>query len=208
MAFNPIIIVIILAAIIGIVLFMVVVGRFNVKVVIFEKRANGFIIKHAKAGRIKNKQSGVYEYKIKIPKFPLGETKTTKPQKFENVYMDNKGKAVLFVYSDGKDIYTPLGLDFFTDMLKSKIKVLDEDMTQFQVHSYRDSDTRYKGQQDFWQKYSGVITLAVLAICIMLIFYSSQYLYAGVAEQNAQSLNILQSLQGVVSKTGTVVSGG
>lgn len=208
MAFNPMILVIVLAAIIGIVLVMIVAGRFNVKVVIFEKRANGFVIKYAKAGRIKNKQSGVYEYRIKIPKFPLGETKITKPQKFENIYMDAKGKATLFVYSDGKDIYTPLGIEFFTDMLKSKVKVLDEDMTQFQVHSYRDNESRYKGQVDFWQKYGGVITLAVLAICIMLIFYSSQYLYAGVAEQNAQSLSILERLQGTLQNSGTVVSGG
>jgi hypothetical protein len=198
MAFNPMLLVIVAAGIIGVLLVLIVSGRFNVKVVIFEKRANGFIVKYGKAGRIKNKQSGVFEYKLKLPKFPLGETKVTKPQKYENIYMDDGGKAVLFLYSDGKDIYTPLSAEFFADLTKSKIKTLDEDMTQFQVHSYRDTEGRYKGQADFWDKYGGVITIAVLAIAILIVFYSSRYLYFGIAEQNAQSLDILKSLQNVV----------
>ena len=195
-------------AIIGIALVVVVVAKYPIKVIIFEKRANGFTVKYGKAGRIKNKTSGVWEYKMNLPKFPLGEKKVTKPQEYENIYMDSKGKPILFVYSDGKDQYVPCGIETFEDMLQAKVKVLDEDLRQFQVYSYRDSETKYKGQQDFWQKYGGVITLAVLAISILLIFYSSRYLYFGIAEQNAQSASILQSLQNVVKPAGQVMTGG
>lgn len=184
--------------IIGIAGIVISKARYPINTIIFEKRANGFIIKKAKAGRSKNKASGVFEYVMKLPKFPMGERKRTKPQKFENIYMDVKGKPILFVYSDGKDQFVPLGMEFFGDMLESKIKVLDEDLCQFQVHSYRDADTRYKAKQDFWMKYGGVITIVVLAISILLIFYGSQYLYAGASNNYVESARILDRLTGAL----------
>jgi hypothetical protein len=208
MAFNMMILIVIAVAIIGVTLIVLLSGKYPIKVIIFEKRANGFIIKNGKAGRLKNKASGVWEYRMKLPKGFMSETKVTKPQKYENIYTDEKGKSYLFVYSDGKDQYVPCGIETFKGMLEARIKVLDEDLCQFQVHSYRDSDQRYKGTMDIWAKYGNVITLAVLAICIMLIFYSSQYLYAGVAEQNAQSANILSQLTQNLAKTGQVATGG
>ena len=206
---NLYLILFLMAMIIGVAVAIIVSGKYPIKVVIFEKRANGFIIKNAKAGRVKNPGSGIFEYKMKLPKFPFGgETKVTKPQKYENIYMDIKGKPILFCYSDGKDQYVPCGIEMFEEMLNCKIKVLDEDLCQFQVHSYRDSDQRYKGTQDLWAKYGNVITIAVLAISIMLIFYGSRYLYFGIAEQNAQSLSILTNLQGVIKPAGQVIAGG
>ena len=77
---NPILLYILMPAIIGISLVVVLASRYPIKVVIFEKRANGFTVKYGKAGRIKNKGSGVWEYKMNLPKFPLGEKKTTKPK--------------------------------------------------------------------------------------------------------------------------------
>ena len=208
MALNIMILVVVVVAIIGIALVAIMGGRYPIKVIIFEKRANGFIIKNGKAGRLKNKASGVWEYRMKLPKGFMSETKVTKPQKYENIYTDEKGKSYLFVYSDGKDQYVPCGIETFKEMLGARIKVLDEDLCQFQVHSYRDSDQRYKGTMDIWAKYGNVITLAVLAISIMLIFYSSQYLYAGVAEQNAQSANILAQLSQNLGNVGQVATGG
>jgi hypothetical protein len=207
MAINMMILVVIAISIIGVSIIAIVGGKYPIKVIVFEKRANGFIIKNAKAGRIKNKNSGIFEYKMKLSNGILGETKVTKPQKYENLYMDVKGKPILFCYSDGKDIFVPCGIETFKEMLSCKIKVLDEDMTAFQVHSYRDSDTRYKGKIDFWDKYGGVITIGVIAISILLVFYGSRYLYYGIAEQNAQSLNILNSLQSL-SGGGQVMTGG
>ena len=206
MAISIGVIVILMAAIIGIAIAMIVSGKYPIKVVVFEKRANGFIIKNCKAGRVKNPNSGVYEYKMKIPKFPFGgETKTTKPQEYENIYMDQKGKPILFVYSDGKDQYVPCGIEMFAEMLQCKVKVLDEDLRQFQVHSYRDSDIRYKGKSDIWAKYGNVITLGVLAVSILLIFYGSRYLYYGISIQNAESLSILSGLK---TAAGTAIGSG
>ena len=207
MAINIMIIVIIGASLIGITLAVLLKGKYPVKAIIFEKRANGFIIKYGKAGRLKNKNSGVWEYRMKLPKGFLGETKVTKPQKYENLYTDVKGKPVLFCYSDGKDQYVPCGIETFKDMLTAKIKVLDEDLCQFQVHSYRDSDQRYKGAQDFWMKYGGIISVVILAIAIMMIFYSSQYLFNNIATQNAESASILNTLQNTMSK-GQIATGG
>jgi hypothetical protein len=205
MALNMMIVVVLAVSVIGIAIMAILTGKYPIKVIVFERRANGFIIKNAKAGRIKNKNSGIFEYKMKLTGGLMGETKVTKPQKYENIYMDVKGKPILFCYSDGKDIFVPCGIETFKEMLSCKIKVLDEDMTAFQVHSYRDSDTRYKGKVDFWDKYGGVITIAVIAISIMLIFYGSRYLYYGIAEQNAESLNILNSLK---NAAGQVATGG
>ena len=206
MAISIGVIVILMAATIGIAIAMIVSGKYPIKVVVFEKRANGFIIKNCKAGRVKNPNSGVYEYKMKIPKFPFGgETKTTKPQEYENIYMDQKGKPILFVYSDGKDQYVPCGIEMFAEMLQCEVKVLDEDLRQFQVHSYRDSDIRYKGKSDIWAKYGNVITLGVLAVSILLIFYGSRYLYYGISIQNAESLSILSGLK---TAAGTAIGSG
>ena len=206
MAIGVGMIVVMMAAIIGIAIAVIVTGKYPIKVIVFEKRANGFVIKNCKAGRVKNANSGVWEYKMKIPKFPFGgETKVTKPQEYENIYMDQKGKPILFVYSDGKDQYVPCGIETFEEMLQAKVKVLDEDLRQFQVHSYRDSDTRYRGKADLWAKYGNVITMAILAISIMLIFYGSRYLYFGIAEQNAESLSILSGLK---TAAGTAIGSG
>jgi len=192
----------------GIVVIVAVSGKYNIKVVIFEKRANGFVVKYGKAGRSKNKSSGVWEYRMRLPKFPMGEIKVTKPQKYENIYMDEKGKPILFCYSDGKDQYVPCGIDTFEEMLMVKLKVLDEDLCQFQVHSYRDSDQRYKGKEDLWMKYGGIITIAVLAVSLAIIFYGAGGMFENIATQNAESSSILSSLQNSIKPVGQVMGGG
>ena len=199
---------IVIFGLLGVVVMVGAKGKYPINVIIWEKRANGFLVKKAKAGRIKNKDSGVYEYKMQLPKFPFGEKKATKPQAYENIYMDDKGKPILFVYSDGKDQYVPCGIETFEGMLSTKIKVLDEDLCQFQVHSYRDSETKYKSKQDFWMKWGGVVTVAVTGVALMLVFYGAGQLYANIGSMNAESAGILNTLQGLLPKGGVAIPTG
>lgn len=193
-------VIVLMASILGIAIAVIVKSKYPIKAIIFEKRANGFVIKFAKAGRVKNRESGVWEYVMKLPKFPMGETKNTKPQKYENIYMDDKGKPILFTYSDGKDQYVPCGIETFEEMLGTKIKVLDEDLCQFQVHSYRDAETKYKARQDFWAKYGGIITIAMLGITLAIVFYGAGNLFSNIADKNAEASNILSTLTNALPK--------
>jgi hypothetical protein len=180
-------------------------NKYPVKAIIFEKRENGYIIKIGRAGRITDRKTKIQKYKLNLPKFPFGEKYDIKPQSYKDTVIDDKGKSIIFLYSESKGSFGTLKLT--PDKENMVMKILDGDMQQFQVHSYRDADTRYKGKGDIWARYGNVITLAVLAISIMLIFYGSQWLYSGAAENMSQASTMLNSLKAASGQIATPIGG-
>jgi len=174
--------------------------QFPVNCIVYENRANSIVPFRTKAGRIRDK-SGKYFYRVKYPKFPLGQVKKTKAFDFESLLIDNKGKNLLQLYSPTPDIFVPLdmvaeikekieievpkldkdGKPVMKDgkpvmvkkkLPKIKVRGLDEDVRRMVVDVAVDGATRYHKKTKI-EQYMPLILMIMFAVSIAIIIYSA-----------------------------------
>src|SRR3990167_8705150 len=124
---------------------------YPVRVTIFETRKDGTKICYDKARRVKDK-NGEYYYELKSRKLK------TKPQDLKNIFIDEKGKDHLVLYSENPKEISSMYIN-----KPEHLHPLDEDLDFWRATEMEKAFLRWqkKGSLDKW--------LPIIAIFIILI---------------------------------------
>ncbi len=130
---------------------------YPVKVIIFEKRAGGYMPYFDRAKRKKDK-SGTDEYYLRKRKVSI------RPAEYGKL-MENKKGIYMLLYAPSAREYRQLEVN------DKGVTVLDEDMAHFYARSLEDTYKRFEAKKGMWEKWIPMLSIIFVAVAICIILF-------------------------------------
>lgn len=203
----PLFIGVVVLAIIGV---LVVIGlksdlfhKYNIPVMIFEKRANGKVVMLRDNARRKE-EGGKAVYRLKKKK------KEFNPPDFDDLqYFDKQN--ILMLYSGSSGQFIPISLEA-DNKLATIVNPLPEDIKLLASETYKTKLMEYQAEKSKWEQIFPIITVALLivsaAIAILIIYRGTianlEAVNSGLSNVAAQMGRISQELASIKATGGSV----
>ncbi len=141
-------------------------------------KGGGVVVRFDRAGRRKRKNGTEY-WRFKYDK------ENARPSSFNHIMYDKKGKPFV-------DLYNPIKGDYFqTELIKDKLRILDEDMRQWYVGEMEWRENTFKRQMSIWEKYIPIAAILFLGVGMMLMFIGYGQFYEQASQPMAQAASSL-----------------